>query len=307
MDALPHQSSLIKAEALRLGFDACGISRVTCHEEALSRLRNFLEKGYHGSMAFLERNIEKRADPSKLVEGALSVITVTLNYFPGLKPEDPQIPVVSKYAYGEDYHDIVRNRLKKLLRYINTNIGTAHGRAFADSAPVFDKLWAAEAGLGWIGKNSCLISPRGGSYFFIGTLLIDVPLAYDKSIQNYCGTCKKCLEACPTGAIVSPYIVDARRCISYLTIENKGEIPAEFAGKMNNRIFGCDICQDACPWNRKAVHHQVKEFEPLPGLTDMKYKEWLEMDEKQFDQRFSKSPLKRTGYEGLRRNLKFIS
>jgi epoxyqueuosine reductase len=241
------------------------------------------------------------------VEGALSVITVTLNYFPGMKPENPDIPVVSKYAYGEDYHDVVRKRLNKLLLYINTNIGAAHGRAFADSAPVLDKVWAAEAGLGWIGKNSCLITPHSGSFFFIGTLVIDLPLTFDKAIHNYCGTCRKCIDACPTGAIVSPYIIDARRCISYLTIENRGEIPAVFSGKMNNRIFGCDICQDVCPWNRKAVQHKVTEFDPLPGLPEMKREEWLTVDEKQYDQLFSKSAIKRTGYEGLRRNLKFTS
>jgi epoxyqueuosine reductase len=306
MDELLNQSSMIKTEARRLGFNKCGISQAEYLSEDARRLKSWLNKNYQGSMRYMENHIEKRVDPAKLVEGAKSVISVILNYFPLKTQSEPDAPVISKYAYGRDYHEVIRQKLKLLLHYINESVSPAKGRSFVDSAPVFDRAWAARAGLGWIGKNTNLISPEIGSFVFIGSLIIDIPLHYDSLINNFCGDCNLCIRACPTGAIIKPNMLDARKCISYLTIENKGEIDPGFHDKFENRVFGCDICQDVCPWNRKAVPHQEKEFEPLPRLLEMRRQEWFEMDEPAFKEIFPKSAVKRAKFEGLRRNLEFI-
>jgi epoxyqueuosine reductase len=306
MDDLTAQSSMIRAEARRLGFDRCGISRAEYLGDDAVRLKSWLRNQYHGHMAYMENHADKRVDPTKLVDGAQSVISVLLNYYPAPSQEDPAAPIVSKYAYGKDYHELIRGRLRELLRYIKTNVAPASGRAFVDSAPVLDRAWAARAGLGWIGKNTCLISPESGSFFFIGSLILDIPLQYDRPVQDFCGDCERCIRACPTGAIVAPRLIDSRRCISYLTIENKGEIDPAFRGKFRNRVFGCDICQDVCPWNRKAKPHDVQEFRPIPRLLEMTRQEWHELDEQQFNALFRKSAVRRAGFEGLKRNLKYI-
>lgn len=307
MDELFRKSSMIKEEALRIGFDACGISHAEKLEEDDRRLSDWLRHSYHGSMAYMENYREKRTDPTKLVEGAQSVISVILNYYPSRKQEDPEAPVISKYAYGNDYHDVIREKLKKLLETINTSVVPTTGRGFVDSAPVLDRAWAARAGLGWIGKNSNLISPLKGSFFFIGSLIIDVPLYYDKPLPDFCGDCNRCLIACPTKAIVAPKIIDSRKCISYLTIENKGEIDPHQKGKFQNRVFGCDICQDVCPWNRKAIPNHVREFEPSPRLLEMTRDEWHSLTREQYNQLFSLSAVERAGFPNLLRNLAFIS
>jgi epoxyqueuosine reductase len=308
MDGPKNQvSSMIKSEALRLGFDACGISHVENLDENIAHLKEWLLRGYHGNMKFMENHVEKRINPEKIVEGARSVISVLLNYYTTRHQADADAPVLSKYAYGEDYHKVIRKKLKGLLRYINESIMPAKGRIFIDSAPLFEKAWAAKAGLGWTGKNSLLISPKAGSFFFIGTLVVDVPLETDKPVRDYCGSCAKCMEACPTNAIVAPHVLDARKCIAYHTIESKEKPGLEFMGKFSNRMFGCDICQDVCPWNTKAYANKVKEFEPLPELLQMTRNDWFAMTEQLFDKLFAKSPVKRAGFERLKKNLEFIS
>jgi epoxyqueuosine reductase len=307
MDELLRNSSMIKTEALRLGFDACGISRASALEDEPNYLRNWLTQHFHGSMSYMENHADKRGDPTRLVDGAKSVISVLMNYYPSDHQLDPEAPVVSKYAYGEDYHRVMRKKLKLLYHFIRESFAPGAGRYFVDSAPVFEKAWAARAGLGWIGKNTCLISKKLGSFVFIGELLVDIPLHYDKPIPDYCGSCTRCLDACPTGALIAPCRLDARRCISYLTIENRGNIGSEFRGKMENRVFGCDICQDVCPWNRKAAGHDVQEFKPLPRLMSMTRSDWHLLDEQQYEELFVRSAVKRTGFSGLKRNLGFIS
>jgi epoxyqueuosine reductase len=257
-------------------------------------------------MTYMERHVEKRIDPTKLIDNARSVISVIMNYFPGVNQGDPEAPVLSKYAYGEDYHNVLRKRLKHLLRYIQEAISPAGGRAFVDSAPVLDRVWARKAGLGWIGKNSNLISPEIGSFFFIGSLIVDITLHYDTSINDLCGNCSRCIEACPTQAIIEPHTIDARRCISFLTIENRSAISPEFHNKFVNRVFGCDICQDVCPWNKQSDPHRVDELNPPEGLLEMTRKEWYNLNEKGYNDLFSKSAVKRAKFEGLRRNLEFI-
>jgi epoxyqueuosine reductase len=306
MDDLLNHSSMIKAEACRLGFNACGISQAEYLNNDARQLVKWLHKSYHGSMVYMENHVEKRVNPAKLVEGAKSVISVILNYYPANTQEDRDAPVISKYAYGEDYHKVIKKKLILLLHYINETISTTKGRAFVDSAPVLDRAWAARAGLGWIGKNTSLISPKIGSFIFIGSLIIDIPLVCDNAINNYCGDCNRCIQACPTGAIVKPNVLDARRCISYLTIENKGDIDPGYRNKFKNRVFGCDICQDVCPWNQKAVPTHVKEFEPLPELLQMTREHWYGMDEKQYEKLFKNSAVKRALYTGIKRNLNFI-
>jgi len=306
MDDLGIQSSMIKAEALRLGFDGCGISRAEKLVDEERHLADWLGKNHHGSMAYMEHHAEKRVDPTKLIEGAQSVISVILNYYSEKRQHDPEAPVVSKYAYGEDYHDVIRSKLHQLLDFINTNVTPAEGRGFVDSAPVLDRTWAARSGLGWVGKNSNLISPVKGSFFFIGSLIVNIPLYCDKPIPDFCGDCNRCINACPTNAILAPKIIDARKCISYLTIENKGEIGSEFHGQLANRVFGCDICQDVCPWNHKAIPHHTKELRPVPGLLEMTKEDWNNLDEDTYQKRFKKSAIKRAKFAGLKRNVEFL-
>lgn len=307
MDALLRQSSLIKTEARKLGFDDCGFSEAGFLAADAEYLKNWLNNGFFGNMRYMARRTDVRVDPTRLFDGAKSVISVLLNYYTHRKQKDVQAPLLSKYAYGEDYHDVIQRKLERLLQYIHDNITDVRGKIFVDSSPLLDKAWAAKGGLGWIGKNSILVNPGKGSYFFIGNLIVDIPLSYDKPIRDYCGSCNRCIEACPTKAIIAPHVVDARKCISYLTVESKGVIDHRYHGKFGNRVFGCDTCQDVCPWNRKAVPHGVKEFEPSHGLMEMSRQDWLAVDENRFNHLFTKSPVKRIQYSGLRRNLEFIS
>jgi len=307
MDELATRSSMIKNEAGRLGFDACGISRAEYLADDAQRLEIWLTGRHHAGMSYMEHHADKRTDPEKLVEGARSVISVLLNYYPSHRQQHPDAPVIAMYAYGKDYHKVIRKKLTALLKFMQISFPPVKGRGFVDSAPVLDRAWAARSGLGWIGKNTNLISPEAGSYFFIGSLIVDIPLRYDKPITDFCGDCNRCIRACPTSAILSDRVLDAGKCISYLTIENKGEIDTEFRGKFQNRVFGCDICQEVCPWNRKASPNQEEGFKPLPGLLEMTRREWFSMDEKTYLEKFSGSAVKRAKFSGLRRNLRFIA
>ncbi len=298
---------MIKAEAQRLGFLFCGIAEATFLETEAPRLDNWLRNNYNGKMAYMENHFDKRLDPRLLVDNAKSIISVALNYYTDQKPDDATAPKISTYAYGTDYHFVIKQKLALLLQYINENIGEVDGRAFVDSAPVLDKVWAQKAGLGWQGKHSNLINKKAGSFFFLGELIIDLPLAYDTPFEtDHCGTCTKCIDACPTEAIIAPYKVDASKCISYLTIELKDKLPNSFKGKMDNWMFGCDVCQDVCPWNRFSVPHTVPEFTPHPDLLQMTKQDWQEITDDVFAKLFKSSALKRTKFTGLKRNIDFL-
>lgn len=298
-------TQLVKAEAKRLGFDFCGISKAEFLEEEAPHLENWLNKNMHGKMDYMANHFDKRLDPRLLVDGAKSVISLLYNYYP---EQEQRIdgPKISKYAYGDDYHTVIKNKLKEFLNSLEASIGKINGRVFTDSAPVLDKAWAKKSGLGWIGKNSNLINKQQGSFFFIAELIVDVELDYDGPIADYCGTCTKCIDACPTEAIVAPYIVDGSKCISYLTIELKENIPNEFKNKMDNWAFGCDVCQDVCPWNRFSKPHQEPLFKNTNGLLNYSVNEWYEMTEEVFNSVFKNSAIKRTKFKGLKRNLEFI-
>lgn len=300
-----RNTRLIKEETRRLGFDFCGISEVRFLEEEAPRLEDWLNKNMNGQMSYMANHFDMRLNPALLVPGAKSVISLLLNYYP-VQRQNPNAPQVSKYAYGEDYHKVIKHKLKELLHFIKENIGDVNGRAFVDSAPVLDKAWAKSSGLGWIGKNSNLINKGAGSFFFIAELIIDLPLAYDGPVKDYCGTCTRCIDACPTSAIVAPYIVDGSRCISYFTIELRDAIPDSFKGSFDNWAFGCDVCQDVCPWNRFSKPTQVDEFTPTPELIEMDSKQWDEITEEVFERVFTKTALKRAGYNGVKRNIRFL-
>ena len=300
-------SQMIKAEALRLGFMACGISKAEFLEEEAPRLENWLNNNHHGEMAYMANHFDKRLDPRLLVEGSKSVVSLTLNYFTPQKQADPTAPKISKYAYGADYHTVIKEKLQELMYFINQNIGEVGGRCFVDSAPVMDKAWAQKSGLGWRGKNSNLISKNSGSFFFLAELIIDLELEYDNPfITDHCGSCTRCIDACPTDAIIAPYTVDGSKCISYLTIELKNEIPTAFKGKMENWMFGCDICQDVCPWNRFATPHQEPAFKPAHELLDLKKEDLIDMTDEIFKKVFKGSAVKRTKFNGLKRNIDFL-
>ena len=301
-------SDLIKGKANELGLADCAILPVSVLSEEKEYLENWLGKGMHGEMAYMERNVDKRLDPALLFDDAKTIIVVLLNYYPDKTQEDPTAPVLSKYAYGTDYHFILKNKLRELLGFINKEIAPCSGRAFADSAPVLERAWARKAGLGWIGKNSNLISLHHGSFFFIGELILNIELPYDtsKTITDHCGRCTKCIDACPTKAIIADRVVDARKCISYQTIEVKGELEETLKGRFENRVFGCDICQDVCPWNLNPEPHNEPGFEPHPKLLQLKKEEWENMDRTLFNELFRNSAVKRAGYKGLLRNLEFI-
>ncbi len=296
----------IKNEALNLGFTACGISTAGPLIEEKTILDQWLEKGGHASMTYMERNMEKRTDPTALVDGAKSVISLLLNYYSPEKQIDPAAPVLSKYAWGTDYHEVMKNRMKELFDFIDKKFGPVSGRVFVDSAPVMEKAWAQRAGLGWIGRNGNLINRHAGSFVFIGELIIDLDLPADSPESDFCGSCDRCIEACPTQAINPDRTINASRCISYQTIENREAIADSLSGRFMNRVFGCDICQDICPWNRKAVPHTVQEFGPRSSLLRLAKKEWYEMDEEQFRELFRHSAVKRTKFSGLQRNLAFL-
>jgi len=298
-------SHLIKTEAKNLGFLFCGISKAEFLDEEAPRLETWLKKNMHGEMQYMENHFDKRLDPRLLVDGARSVISLGLNYY----TDQPQTssPKISKYAYGSDYHSVIKDKLKQLLEIINDQIGEVGGRAFVDSAPVLDKAWAKKAGLGWIGKNTNLINQKAGSFFFLAELIVDLDLEYDIApTVDHCGTCTRCIDACPTEAIVAPYIVDGSRCISYLTIELKKEIPEEFNNKMDNWMFGCDVCQDVCPWNKFSVLHTEPAFTPHADLLNLNKRDWDEITEDIFQKVFKNSAVKRTKFSGLKRNISFL-
>ena len=302
-----QRSQFIKTKALEAGFDFCGISKADFLEEEAPRLETWLNKNHHGAMGYMANHFDKRLDPRKLVDGAKSVISVLLNYYPEeTLPQGPENLKLSIYAYGTDYHFVLKEKLGQLLFAIQEEIGEVSGRIFVDSAPVMDKVWAAKSGLGWVGKHSNLLNRDMGSFFFIGEIICDLDLSYDGAVKDYCGTCTRCMDACPTEAITEAFVVDGSKCISYYTIELKEAIPQEVHGKFENWIFGCDICQDVCPWNRFSKPHSTKEFnlpESLAGFTNT---DWQEITEDVFRELFRRSPIKRTKYEGLKRNVEFV-
>lgn len=302
-----NSADQIKHKARELGFLDCGISESRFLAEEKDRLLKWLQDGMNGEMEYMANNMDKRLDPKLLVENSRSVISVLLNYFPSDKQADPEVPVLSKYAFGTDYHFVMKDKLGELLQFIQTEIAPCEGRCFVDSAPVLDRAWAARAGLGWIGKNTNLISTEHGSFFFIGELIIDLELpADDKIVRDHCGNCTRCIDACPTKALVAPFVLDARKCISYQTIENRGEIDPALKGKFENRVFGCDICQDVCPWNLKSEAHNEPAFHPDVKLMNLTKSEWENMDKPAYNVLFRNSAVKRTRFEGLKRNLKFL-
>jgi epoxyqueuosine reductase len=300
--------SLIKTKAKELGLLECAIIPAEFLSDEEEHLKKWIKEELHGEMTYMARNLEKRLNPQQLVKNAKTIIVVLQNYFPKENQSDPNAPALSKYAYGTDYHFVMKDKLKQLLEFIQTEIKECNGRPFVDSAPILERAWARKAGLGWIGKNSNLISVEHGSFFFVGELIIDVELPYDQPIiiRDHCGNCTKCVNACPTKAIVANRVVDARKCISYQTIELKGELDTNLKGKFKNRVFGCDICQDVCPWNLKSKSHIEPAFDPNPELLNLKKDEWEKMERSHFNRLFKNSAVKRAGFKGLKRNLNFL-
>lgn len=296
---------MIKSEAKRLGFLACGMSKAQFLEDEAPRLESYLKNNFHGEMGYLENHFDKRLDPTLLVPDSKSVISLLMNYYPQEKQRGDTYKI-SKYAYGTDYHFVIKDKLKELLAFIHDNIGEVSGRAFVDSAPVLDKAWAARSGLGWVGKHSLLLTKQTGSFYFVSELILDLELEYDTPVTDHCGSCTACIDACPTGAIVDAKVVDGSKCISYFTIELKNEIPSIMKGKFEDWIFGCDICQDVCPWNRFSKSHSQPLFNPHPQLLEMEKKDWEEITEEVFREIFRKSAVKRTKFAGLKRNIDFV-
>ena len=307
MKNLSTYSNLIKQESKRLGFESCGISKAQFLKEEASNLEQWLKNGFHGKMKYMENYFDKRLDPRLLVEDAKSVISLSFNYFPK-EVQKKSTYKIAKYAYGEDYHHVVKSKLKELTYFIQETIGEVNGRAFVDSAPVLERVWAQKAGLGWRGKHSLLIQKNKGSFFFLAELILDVELAYDNPFNtNHCGTCTKCIDACPTEAILPNNTVDGSKCISYFTIELKDEIPTLMKGAFEDWVFGCDICQDVCPWNRFSIPHNEPKFNPHPDLLKLNKNDWEEITEEVFKEIFKKSAVKRAKFSGLKRNVLYIS
>ncbi len=299
-------TKLIKEKAKQLGFSFCGISKAEFLLSEAPKLEKWLKENKNGKMAYMENHFDKRLDPTLLVEDSKSVVSLMYNYFTPKNQLDSLAPKISKYAYGEDYHDVIKEKLKELLLYIQLEIGEVSGRCFVDSAPILERAWAAKSGLGWIGKNGNLINKGNGSFYFLAELIIDLELNYDGVVTDHCGTCTACIDACPTQAIVAPTIIDGSKCISYFTIELKEAIPTSMKGKFDNWAFGCDVCQDVCPWNKFSKPHQESKFEPNEQLLNMNQQDWQEITEQVFSQLFKKSAVKRTKYNGLKRNIDFI-
>ena len=300
------RAAIVKQIAQRLGFMACGISKATFLEEEAPRLEKWLMQNHHGEMGYMARNFDKRLDPRKLVPGAKSVVSLLYNYYPNASQTDKDAPKLARYAYGKDYHHVIKDKLFEFMHDIQTEIGAVEGRVFVDSAPVLEKAWAAKSGLGWVGKNTNLIRKHNGSYFFIAELIIDLELAADGAVTDHCGSCTACLDACPTNAFVAPYKLDASKCISYFTIELKDAIPNEVKGQFDDWAFGCDICQEVCPWNRFSTPHNEPQFEPSSELLQMSSDDWHEITEAVFDRLFAESAVQRTQFSGLKRNLEFL-
>jgi len=298
-------SKIIKSEALSIGFLSCGISKAEFLSEEAPKLENWLKSGFNGEMSYMERNFDKRLDPRLLVPGCKSVISLLFNYYTEKKAKNDHEPKISSYAYGKDYHFVIKSRLRELLSRIKNLVGDINGRVFVDSAPVMDKAWAKKSGLGWIGKNTNLINKKTGSFFFIAELILDLELEYDHPTTDHCGSCTACIDSCPTNALATPYKIDATKCISYATIELKNNIPNSFKDNMKGWIFGCDICQDVCPWNRFSKNHNEPSFEDKKNISNMSKKQWEDLTKEVFDKVFKESPIKRTGYSGIKRNLNF--
>ncbi len=296
----------LKSKLFDLGFDFVGVSKAGFLEEEAPRLEHWLKTQQHGEMKYMENYFDMRLDPRILVPGAQSVISLLYNYYTDNKQVE-DAPKLSKYAYGKDYHHVIKDKLKNLLTEVSLQYGVIEGRVFVDSAPILEKVWAKNSGLGWIGKHTNLINKNNGSFFFLAEIIVDVALDYDVPIKDYCGTCTKCIDACPTGAIIQPYMVDGSKCISYFTIELKDAIPQEMKGTFDNWMFGCDICQEVCPWNRFALLHNEPQFNPHPDLLKLNAKDWQELKREKFTELFKNSAVKRTKYEGLMRNIKFIN
>ncbi len=306
MSQTEKHTQSIKAFAKNLGFEAIGIAKAGFLEEEAPRLEAWLNQGMHGQMQYMENFFDKRLDPTKLVPGAKTVISLMYNYFPEAQ-QRKDAPKIAKYAYGQDYHHVIKDKLKSLMQYIESEIGAVEGRAFVDSAPVMERAWAAKSGLGWIGKHSLLLNKQHGSFYFLAELIIDIALTPDGPVTDHCGTCTKCIDACPTDAIVDPYLVDGSKCISYFTIELKDAIPKAFDGKFEDWMFGCDICQDVCPWNRFSHPHQEPKFAPPTALLNYSRAEWQEITHEVFNEIFKKSAVKRTKFAGLKRNIAFLN
>jgi epoxyqueuosine reductase len=307
MSTIKKHTEIIKGLAANAGFDYCGIAKAQVLDEDAKRLETWLSKGMHGNMQYMENHFDLRIDPSKLVPGARSVITLLLNYFPE-QQQSALAPKISKYAFGNDYHEVIRSKLKLFLQQIKEQVGEVHGRGFVDSAPVLERAWAQKAGIGWIGKNGNLINKQSGSFFFIATLIVDLELMYDGAyVKDYCGTCSKCIDECPTDAILPDKVVDGSKCISYFTIELKDAlIPNAMRGKFDNWMFGCDVCQDICPWNRFSKGTKEISFTPIPEILNLSTTDWEELTEESFKSIFKNSTLKRAKFEGIKRNLNFI-
>ena len=308
MSTLPQKySALIKAKAQKFGFQNCGISKAGFLEEDARPLENWLQNHYHGQMQYMENYFDKRLDPTLLVEGSKSVISLSYNYFPEENISGSDTFKISKYAYGQDYHEIIKAILEEMVAELKEEIGDFHCRVFTDSAPVLERSWARKSGIGWVGKNANLITKQSGSFYFLAEIICDLELSEDEPTTDHCGTCRKCIDACPTDAIVSEKIIDGSKCISYATIELKNEIPESFSNNMENWMFGCDICQDVCPWNRFSVPHQQEKFKPNHLLKSYTKKDWQELSQELFSEIFRKSPVKRTKFAGLKRNISFLS
>lgn len=301
-----ERASRIRQWAAELGFSAVGFAKAGRLDGEEPRLAAWLKEGRHGNMGYLERNFEKRLDPTLLLPGTRTVISLLYNHYSEARQEDPEAPRISTYAYGEDYHFVVKWKLKELLKWMRRDWGDIGGRVYVDSAPILERAWAARSGLGWIGKHGLMLNKEGGSHFFLGEILVDLELPADAPVTDHCGSCTRCIDACPTGAIIRPQVVDGSRCISYFTIELKDALPEPMAGRFGNWMFGCDICQEVCPWNRHATPHEEPAFEPSPELLRMTRREWVDLKEETFDTLFRKSPVQRTGYAGLRRNIDFL-
>jgi len=307
MSQLEQRTELIKRKAEALGFLGIGISRAEKMEPEAERLESWLNDNHHGKMGYMANHFDKRVDPTLLVPGAKSVISLSYNYFTEKEQSDNQAPKISKYAYGKDYHHVIKDKLHEFINWMRDEFGEINGRCFVDSAPVLERDWAKRSGLGWIGKHTLLLSKQRGSYFFLAEIICDLELEYDHPVMDHCGTCTRCIDACPTEAISpSGYILDARKCISYLTIELKDEIPTEYKDHMEGWMFGCDICQEVCPWNRFSEEHQEPSFQPHPRLLDFNKEEWYEITVQVFKEVFKTSAVKRTKFSGLQRNLAFI-
>ena len=298
-------SEIIKSEALSIGFLSCGISKAEFLSEEAPKLEHWLKSGFNGEMSYMERNFDKRLDPTLLVPGSKSVISLLFNYYTEKKAKKDDEPKISSYAYGKDYHLVIKEKLRELLSRIKNLVGDVNGRVFVDSAPVMERVWAEKSGLGWIGKNTNLINKKTGSFFFLAELILDLELEYDHPTTDHCGSCTACIDSCPTNALATPYKMDATKCISYATIELKNNIPDSFKDNMRGWIFGCDICQDVCPWNRFSKNHNEPSFEDKTNVSNMSKKQWEDLTKEVFDKVFKDSPIKRTGFSGIKRNINF--